>query len=50
VIEIAELVGVPVPVTRAIDASMRLKTALRDRAAEGEPAGAGAATNGRRTG
>ena len=47
VIEIADLVGVPVPQTRAIDAAMRLRTALRDREAGAEPAGAGATTNGR---
>jgi hypothetical protein len=50
VIEIADLVGVPAPRTRAIDAAMRLRTALRDREAAAEPAGAGAGTNGRRTG
>jgi ketopantoate reductase len=32
VIEIAELLGVEVPQTRAIDAVVRLKTILRDRA------------------
>jgi hypothetical protein len=41
---------VPVPQTRAIDAAMRLRTALRDRQAGGELAGTGATTNGRRTG
>ena len=50
VIEIADLLGVPVPQTRAIDAAMRLRIALRDREAGAHLAGAGAGTNGRRTG
>jgi 2-dehydropantoate 2-reductase len=50
VIEIAELLDVPVPQTRAIDAAVRLRTALRDREAHAELAGAAPGTNGRRTG
>ena len=48
-LEIAELLGVPVPQTRAIDAAVRLKAVLRDREASADLAGTGAQTNGRRT-
>jgi 2-dehydropantoate 2-reductase len=50
VIEIADLLGVPVPQTRAVDAAVRLRAALRDREAGSELAGTGAGTNERRTG
>jgi 2-dehydropantoate 2-reductase len=46
VIEIADLVGVPVPQTRAIDAAVRLKARIRDV----EAGAVLAETNGRRTG